>query len=177
MQNYICEGETIEVTAGGAIASGDPVLSGSIFGIATNSAASGDVVAVRRKGVYTLAKATGTAWSIGDKLFWDAAEAELTKTALGNTPAGFAYSAAGSGDATGLVLLASNQGYKQAAVVAALGSTTNLTAIAGSYADLAAARTSVNTLAGEVEARLDALDAKVDAILTSLKAAGAMAAS
>lgn len=61
-----------------------------------------------------------------------------------------------------------------AAVIAALGTTSNLTAIAGSYADLAAARTSVNTLATETEARLDAIEAKVDALIAALKTANLM---
>ena len=63
----------------------------------------------------------------------------------------------------------------QAESVAVLGTTTNLSAISASYADLAAARTSVNTLKGEVEARLDAIEAKVDAVITALKNAGIMA--
>lgn len=61
-----------------------------------------------------------------------------------------------------------------AAVVSAMGSTTNLSAISASYADLAAARTSVNTLKGEAEARLDAIEAKIDEMLASFKASGQM---
>lgn len=53
--------------------------------------------------------------------------------------------------------------------VAKFGTTTALTAIAATYADLEAARTSVNTLRTDVEARLVAIEAKVDAILTGLK--------
>lgn len=67
---------------------------------------------------------------------------------------------------------------------------TDLTAIAASYADLAAARTSVNSLRGEVEtaldlhdtglttlrseaeARLDAIEAKINALLAELRTAG-----
>lgn len=53
--------------------------------------------------------------------------------------------------------------------IAALGTTANLTAIAGSYADLAAARASVNTLRTDAEARLDAIEAKLDALIAALK--------
>lgn len=59
----------------------------------------------------------------------------------------------------------------QAETVAVLGTTTNLTAIGASFADLAAARTAVNTLKTEVETRLDAIEAKIDALITSLKTA------
>lgn len=58
------------------------------------------------------------------------------------------------------------------ATIAVLGTTTNLPAVAGTYADLAAARTSVAAQNVAVEARLDLLDAKVDEIITKLKAAG-----
>lgn len=57
-----------------------------------------------------------------------------------------------------------------------LGTTTNLSAIAGSYADLAAARTSVDTLKGEVEARLDAIEAKIDAVIAALETSGVFTA-
>lgn len=62
-----------------------------------------------------------------------------------------------------------------AATVAALGSISALTAIAASYADEAAARTSVNSLRGEVETRLATIEAKVDAVILSLKNAELMA--
>lgn len=58
------------------------------------------------------------------------------------------------------------------ATIAVLGTTTNLPAVAGTYADLAAARTSVAAQNVAVEARLDAIEAKVDEIITKLKAAG-----
>lgn len=69
----------------------------------------------------------------------------------------------------------SDNGNPQAASVAVLGTTSDLSAIAGSYADLAAARTSVNTLKNEAEARLDAIEAKIDAVITALKNADLMA--
>mgnify|MGYP000852727548 CR=1 FL=1 len=65
----------------------------------------------------------------------------------------------------------------QAENVATLGTTTNLTAISATYADLPAARTSVNTLKTEVEARLDTIEAKVDELNTKLQDAGIIATS
>ena len=56
-----------------------------------------------------------------------------------------------------------------AAVVAALGATSNLVGVDGTGSNAA-------PLVG-TEARLDAIEAKVDAILASLKAAGLMASS
>jgi hypothetical protein len=52
-----------------------------------------------------------------------------------------------------------------------LGTTTNLTAVPGSFADLAAVQAYLVTLRADTEARLDAIEAKVDAVITKLIAA------
>lgn len=62
------------------------------------------------------------------------------------------------------------------ATIAVLGTTTNLPAVAGTYADLAAARTSVAAQNVAVEARLDAVEAKLDEVITKLKTAGLITA-
>jgi hypothetical protein len=99
-------------------------------------------------------------------------------------------------DSTELLALAANL---PVAAVASLGATANLTAItahtatsaiAATYADLAAARTSVDalrtdaetalgehdaaltTLRAEAEARLDAVEATLDALLAGLRTGG-----
>lgn len=64
---------------------------------------------------------------------------------------------------------------EQAASVALMGATSNLPAVPGSFADLAAARTAVDAQRTAVEARLDAIEAKMDATLQALKDAGLMA--
>lgn len=77
-------------------------------------------------------------------------------------------------------------GNAQAAAVAALGATADLSAAAAAVTtggtpdcDAAAVEAGINAavdaLAGEVEARLDASEAKIDAIIAALKAAGLMA--
>lgn len=58
--------------------------------------------------------------------------------------------------------------------IASLGATTNTTAVPGSFADLAAVQTFFVTHRAEVEARLDAIEAKVDAILAGLRTAGVL---
>lgn len=64
-----------------------------------------------------------------------------------------------------------------AAVVAALGTTTNMTAVPGSFADEAAVQTYLVTLRSEIEARMDAAEAKVDAVIAALKTAKLMKVS
>lgn len=66
----------------------------------------------------------------------------------------------------------------QAAAVAALGSTSDISAAALSTGDTysdAAVNSELDSLMGEVEARLDAVEGKVDAVIAALKAAGLMA--
>lgn len=124
MKNHVADGKVVKyVNTGSAIASGAVVAFGSGVGVAvTDIAATTGEGSVQVEGVFLLAKATGTAWVQGDKLYWDASASKFTKTALANTPAGVAYAAAASGDETGYVKLTDNsvgQAVVQAASVAA----------------------------------------------------------
>ena len=104
MKNYVQPGRTLTVPAPApGVASGDPVLVGAIFGIANYSAATGVDVEIDTVGVFTLPKAAGVAWAIGDIVFWDAGAKNLTKSAGDNLVVGTATTAAASGDAVGNV--------------------------------------------------------------------------
>lgn len=104
MKNFVQPGKTLTVTSPtGGVNSGDPVLVGSIFGIAAFSAIAGADVEVTTEGVFSLPKATGAAWAVGDPLYWDWTAKNLTKTAADNVVAGAATTAAGSADITGNV--------------------------------------------------------------------------
>lgn len=59
-----------------------------------------------------------------------------------------------------------------AEAVVVIPASTNLPTVAGTFADLAAARTAVEAQRAGAEPRLDALEAKVNEIITKLKAAG-----
>ena len=59
-----------------------------------------------------------------------------------------------------------------AETVAVIPASTNLPTVAGTFADLAAARTAVEAQRAGAEPRLDALEAKVNEIITKLKTAG-----
>lgn len=100
MKNHISEGKTLTITAGATIASGDLVLAGVQPGIAVNNAASGDPLVLHTEGVFTLAKASG-AINPGAKVYWVAADKNVTTTASGNTLIGLCWaSAAVASDAT-----------------------------------------------------------------------------
>lgn len=81
MRNFVMSGCTMTVTAAAAIASGDLVVAGSLFGVAAADAAVGQQAELQVGGVFDLAKATGESWSFGDPVYWDAANKRVTKTA------------------------------------------------------------------------------------------------
>lgn len=105
MKTFINDGNVIEVAAPYAVTAGQGVLVGSLFGVALNDAANGALVRVCRLGSYTLAKATGAAWTVGVKLYWDNTNKNVTTTLTSNTFIGYAAVAAASGDTTGSVTL------------------------------------------------------------------------
>ncbi|MBN8291033.1 DUF2190 family protein [Rhodobacter sp. NTK016B] len=105
MKNFIQPGEVVSVVAPRAVASGEGVLVGKIFGLAVHAAESGDAVEIRRRGVATHAKTAAQAWTAGAALYWDNTNFVFTTTASGNTLVGAALASAESPSAEGTVLL------------------------------------------------------------------------
>lgn len=105
MKNWTQDGEVLDLLAPYAVTSGGGMKIGAIIAIAQTSAASGAAVLGDRRGIYTAAKATGQAWAVGDKLYWDDTAKVFTTTASANTLCGCAMAIAASGDTTGSVLL------------------------------------------------------------------------
>ena len=107
MKNFVSSGSTLKITASAAISSGDGVLTGSIFGVATGDIANGADGIVNLTGVYDLPKTGSQAWSVGDKVYWDDTNKVCTTTATGNTLIGAAVLAVagGASDTTGRVRL------------------------------------------------------------------------
>jgi len=102
MKNYVQPGKTITLTAPYVVASGDGLLVGSIFGVAAGTAALGEAVEVALVGVYDLKKVASQAWASGDKIYWDNAAKQTTKTLTSNTLIGVATEAV-AGGATDLI--------------------------------------------------------------------------
>ena len=107
MKNYVQPGNTITLTAPYAVASGDGLLVGSIFGVAAGTAAIGEAVEAALTGIYDLKKVASQAWAAGDKVYWDNTAKEATKTTTSNTLIGVAVVAVagGAGDTIGRVRL------------------------------------------------------------------------
>ena len=107
MKNYVQPGNTITLTAPYAVTSGDGLLVGSIFGIASGDAALSDPVETVLTGVFDLTKVGSQAWTAGAKVYWDDTNKRTTSVATSNTLIGVATEAVagGAGDVIGRVRL------------------------------------------------------------------------
>jgi len=63
MKNYVQPGNTLTLTAPYVVTSGDGLLVGSIFGIASGTAALGDPVETALVGVFDITKVGSQAWT------------------------------------------------------------------------------------------------------------------
>lgn len=97
---YKAPGNVWNNTPGSAVASGAVVLMGATIGVALAAIAANATGSVAVKGVYTLPKLSTDVVAQGALLYWDNTNSRLTTTASGNTLAGRAAIAAGSGVAT-----------------------------------------------------------------------------
>lgn len=97
MKTYVQPGNVLALIAPYAVASGDGLLVGALFGIAVATADNGEPVEACMVGVFDLKKTGSQAWSPGDKVYWDNTAREATKTATGNTLIGVAVAAVGNG--------------------------------------------------------------------------------
>ena len=107
MKNYVQPGNTITLTAPYAVTSGDGLLVGSIFGIASWDAALGEPVETALTGVFDITKVGSQAWTVGAKVYWDDTNKRTTSVATSNTLIGVATEAVagGAGDTIGRVRL------------------------------------------------------------------------
>lgn len=91
---FVQDGDTLTVAAPYAVTAGMGVLVGNIFGVALHAAANGAPVEIRREGVFTLAKTSALAISVGDRVFFDASNKVVNKTTTSQVCVGVAVSAA-----------------------------------------------------------------------------------
>lgn len=106
MKNFIQKGGTLTVFAPeGGVVSGQAILTGSIIGVCVTSAAEETEVEINVCGVYSLPKATGQAWGVGEALYWDETNSVFTTADTETAVAAYAAAAAESGATTGHVKL------------------------------------------------------------------------
>lgn len=109
MKNYIQEGEVLNLAPGAAVASGIGYLFGTaLFGVAEADVASGVDRSFRVSGVVEIGKTSALAIAVGDRLFWDATNKVVNKTATAQQCVGIAVEAAANPSPTVKMLLGSN---------------------------------------------------------------------
>lgn len=97
---YKAPGQIIELTAPEVISADEVVKVGQIIGMSIAAAASGDPVQVAVVGIFEFPCKSTDVVAVGDLLYWDATNDQLTTTSLNNTLVGYAVGASGSGTAT-----------------------------------------------------------------------------
>lgn len=105
MKNFVQNGEKITVPAPDDVLSGAGVMSGKLFGVASGDAKSGVDVTIVRRGVFSMAKVSAQAWTLGQKIYWDDAAKLCTTVVTSNTLVGCAVAVAANPTPVGLVLL------------------------------------------------------------------------
>jgi predicted RecA/RadA family phage recombinase len=110
MNNYVQPGKIIQLAVpSGGVVSGTAYLIGGILAVATNTVAyaSGATFQGAVEEVFTLPKATGTAWTAGETVYWDSSALNFTTARSGTTVdvGATACTVQASGDTTGNVRL------------------------------------------------------------------------
>ena len=105
MQNYVQRGETVTLAAPYDVLSGGCLMVGSIVGVATTTALTGENVETVVTGVFDLGKVSAQAWSVGDRIYFDATAKLATNVSTGNSLIGVALVAAANPSPTGRVRL------------------------------------------------------------------------
>lgn len=101
MKTYIKRGEAITLAPAAAVTAGTGYLFGAaLFGIALNDVAANASGEFLTEGVVEIAKTSALAISVGDRLFWDATNKVVNKTATSQVCIGVAVSAAANPSAT-----------------------------------------------------------------------------
>lgn len=101
MKNFVQQGEVLTLTPAADVASGVGHLFGAaLFGVATNPVASGQPGEFLTEGVVTIGKTSALAISVGDRVYWDATNKVVNKTATAQQCVGVAVEAAANPSAT-----------------------------------------------------------------------------
>lgn len=90
MNNFVHEGNVIEVSAPYEVTGGDGVLRGNLFGIAASWAREGEPVAISTAGVFDLPRDPRHDWAVGEAIYWDDGSRCFTRDAQGAVKVGIA---------------------------------------------------------------------------------------
>lgn len=154
MDNYIQAGKVLSLTAPYAVSSGGGFQVGSIFAVATCDALISAPVEGNTFGVYTLAKTSAQAWTVGQKIYWDNTNKRCDSDGTVGMLIGVATAVAANPSSTGDVRLNSTAPSASEGPQAAIAdiATANASDLATAIALANATKASYNTLLGELRA-------------------------
>lgn len=105
MKNYVQDGENLDLLAPYDVVAGAGFLVGSLFAVAVDDALSGASVVGCTEGVFTLAKTSAQAWTVGQRIYWDNANKRCDSDGTVGILIGAATAVAANPSATGNVTL------------------------------------------------------------------------
>lgn len=98
MKNFVSAGHNIDFTVpAGGVVSGGGIVVGSLFGVASVTAAEGETAVMVTTGVFDLAKNAAAVFAAGGLVSWDAANSRCDAPGAGFYPIGVAIEAAAGG--------------------------------------------------------------------------------
>ena len=100
MRNFVHIGDNVTIPAPATVTSGEAVKVGSLFGIASTDALTGEALTISTTGVFDLPKVAADDITLGAAVYWRSSDGLVTTTASGNTKVGVAVTAAGNGAAS-----------------------------------------------------------------------------
>lgn len=104
--NYVQRGDVVTVTSpSGGVTTGEGVLIGDLFGVATATVAEGGSLDLARIGVHSLPANSGDTFTEGAAVYWDATAGECVDTAGTDKEIGIALGAADANDVLEVLLV------------------------------------------------------------------------
>ncbi len=103
--NYVQPGKVLDLLAPYDRTSGQGFQVGSIFAVALGTALSGAAIRGQVEGIWTLAKTSAQAWTVGQKLYWDNSNKVVDSDSTVGMLIGVAYAIAANPTSTGQVRL------------------------------------------------------------------------
>lgn len=168
--NYVQEGEVLDLAAPYAVASGAGALIGSVFGVALTTLANSAIGPFARSGVFDLTALSTATGAVGAKVYWDDSNKRVDTNSTVGMLIGALTVAKLNAETTARVTVnccvpSASEGPQAAIADLALTTLTDTPATADALRD---------NLTSTWEAEIEA---KVNAILAALRAAGTIAAA
>lgn len=169
---YSYDGKAIDYTPSSTVASGDVIVIGDGCAVSRLDIPANTLGAIHLTGVYTVAKATGVL-AVGEKVYWDDTNKNVTSTVGSNTFFGRVVAAAASGDTTATVRLEHPGLSGTAAPITSSAATPSLTDNTGGTASATlAAPASTDFTTAEMKNIISSLAAKINTVLSACVTAG-----